>query len=230
MRFNSLEDEIELFSSSNNLSVKVESFGKDSKLIIVDNFYKHPYKVRELCKSIPATFNPRIVHGLPGSRVEATYYFSHLGHLYNEIINHVFPEDMENVQLDFIQQCMDHATFLVNVQNSNMPPRVPHIDGINSGRWASGIYLNTPEECTGGTSFYTYKGEKTVDMSQINIADLQAYNYYVQDDNEEFKMIYLAEMKFNRMIIYRSNELHTPYIPPNTFTDEDPRLMQMFFL
>jgi len=61
-------------------------------------------------------------------------------------------------------------------------------------------------------------------------ADFSKYDYYVLEDDENFKKVYLAEMKFNRMVIYNQNILHQPYILPNTFSDENPRLMQMFFI
>lgn len=228
IKFKTLQDEIDFFSPSEELKVKVESF-LDEKVIIIDNFYRHPEKVRELALSIPSTRSPGILHGLPGSRVEATYHFSHLGYMFNEIINRVYPEETKNLDPSFIYACINRASFLVNVQNSEVPPRVPHIDNEAANRWAAGIYLNTPEECAGGTAFYTYKGSKTITLERAS-AELQNIDYYVQDDTEDFKKIFLAEMKFNRFVLYRQNVLHTPYIPPNTFTDENPRLIQMFFI
>lgn len=227
--FTSLQEEIECFSPSDELSVHIETF-EGEKIAIVDNFYKHPERVRELALTIPRTYNPRILHGLPGARVESPYYMSHLAYLYGEIIKNVWPDRADEIEDTFVQNCMDHASFLVNIQNSNLPPRVPHIDTIGRGRFASGIYLNTPSECVGGTAFYKYKGEKTVDLSNLDVT-LKDYTHYVQEsDGEYWEKIHLAEMKFNRMIIYPMNLLHTPYIPPNTFTDETPRLMQMFFI
>lgn len=228
IKFNSLQDEIDFFSPSEELGVKVDTF-LDEKIVIIDNFYRTPEKVRELALSIPSTRSPGIVHGLPGSRVEATYHFAHLGPTFTEIINRVWAEEAATIDPTFVQNCLNRSSFLVNVQNSNLPPRVPHIDNPSNGRWAVGIYLNTPDECIGGTGFYTYKGSKTVDLSNLEV-ELKNYQYYVQDDEEFWTKHYLAEMKFNRLVIYKQNVLHTPYIPPNTFTDETPRLIQMFFI
>ena len=230
IKFNSLYEEIDFFSPNPEIRVKVETFA-DQKVAIVDNFYKYPEKVRELSQQIPATRSPGIIHGLPGSRVEATFHFGHLGYFFDEVINHVFPEDMEGVESDFIKNCVDRASFLVNVQNSNLPPRVPHIDNPSKGRWAAGIYLNTPEECIGGTAFYKYKSKTSVNIyEELTQEDMKKYQYYVQETAGDWEKIYLAEMKYNRMIIYRQSALHTPYIPPNTFTDENPRRIQMFFI
>jgi hypothetical protein len=227
--FNNLEEEVEFFSTSPELVAHIQEFDGE-KIIVVDNFWKYPDKVRQLVQVIPPTCNPRIIHGLPGKRVEGTYYFSHLGEVFDNMIRHVYPEDYAEMGDTFVQNCIDHASLLVNVQNSNLPPRVPHIDNPNGGRFAVGIYLNTPEECSGGTAFYKYKGEKTIDLSDLDVA-LKDYDYYVQEsDGEHWEKIHLAEMKYNRMVIYKQNILHTPYILPNTFTDEKPRLMQMFFI
>lgn len=231
IKFNSLEDEIELFSTNTEIGVRVEKFA-DQKIVIVDNFYKHPEKVRELAQLIPSTRSPVILHALPGSRVEATYHLSHLGYIFTDIINNVFAEDVVDVEETFIQNCINRSTFLVNVQNSDLPVRVPHIDNSGVGRWAVGIFLNTPDECVGGTAFYKYKGNTTADIKQL-MTDSEAAGYteYLQEsDGKNWEKIHLAEMKFNRMIIYRQNALHTPYIPPNTFTDENPRLIQMIFI
>lgn len=232
IKFKDLDEEIEFFSPSPEIGVKVEKFA-DQKVAIIDNFYKYPEKVRELAQQIPSTRSPGIIHGLPGSRVEATYHFGHLTYFFENVINRVFAEDTAEVDDDFIHNCLHRSTFLVNIQNSNLPPRVPHIDNPSSGRWAAGIYLNTPNECIGGTAFYKYKGKTSVDIkSLINevAAEFQQYNYYVQETSGDFEKIYLAEMKFNRMVIYRQRALHTPYIPPNTFTDDKPRMIQMFFI
>ena len=228
IKFKTLSDEIAFFRPSDELKVKVDTF-LDEKIVIIDNFYNDPNSIRELAQTIPSTRAPGILHGLPGSRVEATYFFSHLGPTFTEIINTVWASETENLNPTLIQECLNHASFLVNVQNSNLPPRVPHIDNPGHGRWAVGIFLNTPEECCGGTAFYTYKGNKTVDLSNLDI-ELTNYQYYVQNDDEYWTKQYLAEMKFNRAVIYKQNVLHTPYIPPDSFTDEAPRLIQMFFI
>lgn len=228
IKFETLSDEIEFFRPSDELKVRVDKF-LDERIVVIDNFYNNPDGVRELAQVIPSTRAPGIIHGLPGSRVEATYFFGHLGSTLTEIISKVWPDEFSQVEPSFVQDCLNRASFLVNVQNSTLPPRVPHIDNPRHGRWAVGIFLNTPEECHGGTGFYTFKGEKTVDLSNLDI-ELKEYQHYVQDDDDLWKKQYLAEMKYNRLIIYKQNVLHTPYIPPNTFTNETPRLIQMFFI
>lgn len=229
--FSNLEEEIETFAVSPEINVVIEKFDGTGKIAIIDNFWKHPDKIREIALSIPKSWNPKLIHGLPGARIEATFYFSHLGDLFRDIINNVYPEEFKMIKSEhYFQNCMDNAKFLVNVQNSNLPPRVPHIDNLGEPyRWAVGICLNKPDECVGGTAFYTFRGMKTVNMMTIE-SMVKDYPIYVQDDYKDFKKIHLAEIKYNRLVLYPQGILHTPYIPPNTFTDESPRLMQMFFI
>lgn len=229
--FNSIEDEVEFFAPNPELAVRVHHFDNSTeRIVVIDNFYKNPEQIRDLALSVPKTRNPRFLHGLPGSRVEMSYYFGHLGYIFNDVINNVFPEDVQQMEPSYVYDCMNHARFLVNVQNSNLPARVPHVDCDYVGRFVAGVYLNTPDECSGGTAFYKFKGSKYVDLSNID-PDLTIYDrYLLESDGEHWEKIFQIEMKFNRLILYRQNILHTPYIMPNTFTDERPRLNQMFFM
>jgi hypothetical protein len=232
IQFKSLADEIEFFSPVEEINVKVELAG-DEKIVIIDNFYKHPEKVRELALQIPASRSPTLLHALPGARVEATYHLGHFGHFITEIINKVYTEDAALIDNELIQYNLDRATFLVNIQNSNealSKVRVPHLDHTVDGRYAVGIYLNTPEECAGGTAFYKFKGEKTIDLENSIDPDLLAYDHYVLESDIFWEKLYLAEMKFNRLIIYKQNILHTPYIPADKYTVDNPRLVQMIFI
>lgn len=232
IKFNTLQDEIDFFDFNRELKVKVEQVG-DEKLIIIDNFYQHPEKVRELAMSIPSTRSPTLMHALPGSRVEATYFFGHFAEFVPQIIERVFAEDSDVIDTNLIADCLHHSTFLVNVQTSEearSTPRVPHIDNLSRGRYAIGIYLNTPEECAGGTAFYKFKGEQTVDLINSIDPDLLAYDFYVQESDANWEKLHVAEMKFNRLVMYKQNTLHTPYIPEGAFTSENPRLIQMIFI
>ena len=224
--FNSLKEEIELFTPSEHLDAKVETFDQDQKLVIVDNFWKYPDKIRKLALSIPPTYNPRINGGLAGKRVDVPYYMSHLQPVFADIMAEVFPEYFSD---NYVQQCLDVSPFTVNKQTSQLPPCIPHIDNEHPGKIAAGIFLNTPEECAGGTAFYRYKGNNSYrDLIKENVLD--NYDYYVQDTNKEWTKTHLVEMRYNRFVMYKQNILHTAYVPPNSFTEETPRLMQMYFL
>ena len=91
--------------------------------------------------------------------------------------------------------------------------------------WAGLIYLNKDDECKGGTGFYTYKGHQ-VNPKQDGLWDKD----YVCDSIGPWELMHLAEMKFNRMIMYPATVMHTPYDKPGFFEGDDYRLVQVFFL
>jgi hypothetical protein len=220
-------NEAEVFEINDNLSATVFTIGpKKSKIVIVDNFYKNPQLVRELALTIPPTHNPRILGGVPGGRIDAFYNLEHLSNVFDNLIRDVFLPPSKKDSKSNLNEIFKSATFCVNViQSTNLPNKVPHVDNRENFRFASTIYLNTPEECQGGTSFYTFNGSQ--EGPDIGIG-LQ--NSYVTDSVGPWDMIFLAEMKFNRFVLYEQNILHTAYIKPGMFENDIHRLAQMFFI
>lgn len=221
-------NEAEVFALSDEFDLEIVTFGpQNTKVVIVDNFYKNPHLVRELALTIPPTYKKEIMHGAPGGRIDALYNMSHLHKLYDDIITNDFSQDSSSSAGNKLgtELYFNQASFCVNViTSSDLFPANPHVDLREPNRYASSINLNTPEECAGGTAFYTYKGCQygpppgTVPRTT-----------FIYDSVGDWEMIYLAEMKFNRMIIYQQNILHSAYIKPGWFTDYY-RLNQMFFI
>ena len=87
----------------------------------------------------------------------------------------------------------------------------------NSTGWAGVIYLNKGKECKGGTGFYNYRGLQT-DPNQSGISD------------KLFELVHLAEMKYNRFIMYPSNILHKAIDEEGWFENDLHRLTQVFYL
>mgnify|MGYP001549363426 CR=1 FL=1 len=225
--FKNSQEEINFFAVNENLTCSVKNIYKDYKIGIVDNFYKNPKQIQKLALEIPPTFKKNIASGIPGGRVAVSYNFDFLAPIFNQLINDIY---MQDTIIFNCQEQMEHATFCVNVtsQTESLPNKVPHIDGMEG--FAVGIFLNDDKDCIGGTSFYTYK--KNIAPTTYPDGDLSIENYpgYIMEDYKDFKKVYLAEMKFNRMIIYPKKLLHTAYIPDNSFDCETPRLIQMFFI
>jgi hypothetical protein len=222
-------DEHKVFEINDNLELTVTTIGPaKSKIVIVDNFYKNPYDVRNLAISIPPTYNKRIINGLPGGRIDAFYQLDHFAAVYDKIIRDVYLTVQEKINIsDYgIHSIFKNATFCCNVlSSSEIVPTNPHVDHRDKYRFASGIFLNTPDECHGGTSFYTYKGSQ--EGPEPNSVPKTKY---ITDSIDDWELIYLAEMKFNRMILYEQNILHTAYIKPGMFENGTYRLLQMFFI
>lgn len=228
-------DEAETFQVNDELSIEIVEVGPNKRpLGIIDNFYKNPLLVRELALSIPPTSNERILTRLPAGpdsgRINAFYILDHLGPVYDKIIKTTFPNFYSHYETDAILRVFRDATFMVNVMTSNnLPPRPPHIDHPNPMALASSIYLNLPDECTGGTAFYTFNGVDTgVEYGLHKGSD--EIDRYVADSAGDWKLEHIAEMKFNRMIIYPAAMYHAAYIKPGMFDNGIYRLNQQFFI
>jgi hypothetical protein len=110
--------------------------------------------------------------------------------------------------------------------------RIPHFDGPETSRFAFVHYLCAPE--FGGTSFYRHRATGFECMTpdrvlvyrehlreQLN-ASVPAAGY-VDGDNEYFERIHSVAARFNRLIIYRGNALHSGDIPAEVLLTENPR-------
>lgn len=234
-------NELEVFAINPDYELNVIEVGPEkAKVVIVDNFYLNPMMVRDLALTIPPSCNERILNYLPygsdSGRINAFYILDHFGPVYDKIIREVYPDLGRIYHKDYFIESFKKATFIVNVMTSNnLPPRLPHVDFEDRRLLASAIYLNTPEECAGGTGFYTFGGEsyadaKTVFAKTIDVSGKQKPDHFVVDDCGDWKLIGMAEMKFNRMIIYSQCLFHSPYIKPGMFVDGVYRLNQQFFI
>lgn len=231
-------NEAEVFAINENLTPEVVHLRDGVKLVIVDDFYKNPMMVRDLAIAIPHTVNERILNNLPvgptSGRINAFYLMDHFGPVYNKIIRECYPELSQYYAEGYFESSFKRATFMVNVMTSeNLPPRLPHIDHTDRRLLASLIYLNTPDECAGGTGIYSYKEKLTGETKFRTTVDDQGTknpDHFVVDDLDDWKLEYVAEMKFNRMVIYSQNTHHSAYIKPGMFTGNTYRLNQVFFI
>lgn len=221
-------NESETFAVNSDLKAEVISFGpNNSKLIIIDDFYQNPDLVRSLALTIPPTYKSNILNATPGGRIDAFYDLRHLSYVYYNLMYNVYLTEEEKQFADpsNMQTIFDNATFCVNVTSTKpIENRFPHVDNRHPKRYASVIYLNSPEECAGGTSFYTFMGrQEGPDPSFYSV------NRNISDSDNDWEMIYLAEMKYNRMIMYQQCVLHSAYLKEGMF-DSHYRLAQMFFI
>ena len=233
----SLLDEKEVFAVNDDLDIQVHKVGK-SKILCIDNFYKNPDKVRELAQTIPSTRYPLLCGGMPGSRIKVEYDLSILAPVFIDLLRENYRSKVRRVSNYTIENAVEKLEFVVNVTQSKdldtCSGKVPHVDAELDLLFASTVYLNTPEECAGGTSFYTLLGQQEVGVGDISrwfsIEDSPLELEYITDTVDGWEMIHLEEMKYNRFILYPANILHSGYIKPGMFTGDVYRLVQMMFL
>lgn len=231
-------DEIETFKINKDFTYHVIDIdGESGKIVLIDDFYENPDMVRDLAIMIPPSTNRRILNNLPkgptSGRINAFYMQDQLGPAYDEVIKEVWPEHYAHYEKDYFLGSFRDATFVVNVMTShNLPPRVPHTDTTDMRIFASAIYLNKPEECRGGTAFYRFGGNlyNTKCPNTLDVAGMQKPTYYLTDSNGDWELVYLAEMKWNRAIIYPGAMHHSAYVKEDWFTGDTYRLNQQFFI
>ena len=166
----------------------------DLKVLVVDNFYENPDIIREGILGTPATYFTPDRPPYPGRHIDIRYDLSSLSTAYKNLISKYFKLNVD------VDKSLSKHSFLVNVLQSEHSDPNPHIDDTKG--YASSIYFNIDEECSGGLDFYDFDNNKlgTVDM------------------------------KYNRMLLYQQFVKHVPYIPEGSFTGDLHRINQQLFI
>ena len=162
--------------------------------------------------------------------------------------------------IDDFNSNWENQGFMVNVTNdsfliNNPMAEIPHQDywekdpdEISTYQFGSVIYLNTPEECDGGTNLYSYRGEMSIssdrdaewmqNMSETyditgpmltSLSDEQKFTYIKDKVHKHFTVEFEADMIYNRMVLYQADILHKGNIALGMFTNYN-RINQVFFL
>tara|TARA_B100001093_G_scaffold113636_1_gene105970 strand:- start:1021 stop:1740 length:720 start_codon:yes stop_codon:yes gene_type:complete len=233
-------NEEETFAVNENYDTRLHKFGKAGvHVLVVDNFYKNPHLVRQLALDIPASVNRRIRGGNPALRINAFYELSSLAQPFHHLASEFFPEIMYQYDPDYMNRSFMNATFMINVmQSEGLPPLAPHQDNRSGMNLASTIYLNNENESAGGTSFYEFGGkhfytESVVDNDFNVTMDVEGkipVTQYITDSSHDWEMIGMIPMQFNRMVLYNQAVLHTAYVKPGMFVNDNYRMNQQFFI
>jgi hypothetical protein len=211
-------DEKKIFAVNKNLDIQIKKVG-DDKVIVVDNFYKDPEAVRHLILNSPSTTWKNIVNNLPGART--------IFGLNTTILRDVSSTISEK---HFNTQVFDLNFFISNLYIQTYKPAgincKPHTD---TSHLAGLIYLNTPEECHGGTAFYKSKHTNSqYNTSRPPYETMVPYTETLTESDENWELIDIVEMKYNRYLLYPGSIYHSPYIKKEWFTDYY-RINQTFF-
>lgn len=221
-----LIDEQQVFQLDPNPEISVLDFAEDVRVVVVDNFYANPDLVRQLALTIPPTQHKNTVNRLTGSRINASYDLVHLGPAYEYLITKYWPERSRHIPESSIAQGFTRATFMVNVVHAQwIEPRVPHVDCQMTEFWASGIYLNTEDESSGGTGFWSHRGDVHTPVSMQD----SPQNQLLTHSHGDWELLGVVPMVYNRMIVYPQNVLHMPDLHPNSW-QEHYRINQQFFI
>ena len=200
--------------------------------IQITDFYKNPKLVNELAHAIPLSNDPDMAGGLPtgpdSGRINATYDLTHFSEYFGDIISKHFQDTLTTRpgKEESLRDCLNRTTFMINVMTgNNLPVRCPHVDTFEDGFYAASIGLTPPNECKGGTAFYNFTGEFPSPEAAV-----EGITEYMSDSAGNWKMIHLAELAWNKCIIYPSNWWHHAYVKPGWFTNGSYRLTQQMFI
>lgn len=201
-----------MFELNSELTAKVVKV-IDSQVIEIDNFYEDPDNVREYAissKKITRSDNEVLLAGAIGRRVcEDTLELGYqLKNTFESLCQH------PGWGIEFNKKDHDYywsgMRFMVNVTSNreiiedgrNM---IAHRDP-DFLKWACVVYLNTSDECEGGTGFYQYDPKKDV----INLE-------------------HLSKMEYNKAVLYPAGIVHGAIMEKTMFKDCD-RLVQVMFM
>jgi hypothetical protein len=216
-----------MFQVNYDLQVKIEKVpdrawsGIDKMVFVMDNFYHNPDEVREYALNSQKYNDKQLLAGTIGRRVwdERINIVRELGYQLGPIFEQLCKHPDWHIKFDqeHHDRKWDHMIFVANVTNNDeiiasgrTTDTACHIDGPYN-KWASLVYLNTPEECEGGTDFYSVVPPN--------------------DDGTENspKKEYRCEMVYNRCVLYDANQVHGAVLEPGMFKTCD-RMTQVMFM
>jgi hypothetical protein len=103
--------------------------------------------------------------------------------------------------------------------------RVPHIDTTDPLQFAFLHYLCGPEQ--GGTAFYRHRAtgfeaitpEREAEYQAIRATEPDPAPGYIAGDTPEFEQIAAIDAAFDRLLVYRSRQLHSGLVPGKLSVD-----------
>lgn len=192
-------------------SPQVNFNSRTPHILVVDNFYKDPYAVRNEALNAQYEANDPLYKGLRSS----------YRHLYPYVKEEF--ERLLNVTItDWITQPMNG----VFQKTSNKDPLVWHSD---SQDYAGAIYL-TPDNDNLGTSFWRSKTGSCRRPANHPLenkpTDLNAeiYSHYNLLHNDNWLLVDRVGSVFNRLVLWDAKLIHSATMYPET-----DRLVQLFF-
>ena len=183
----------------------------NSKLIIIDDFFVHPEKVREYAlsakyaKESSAHDNPGYISRFP---FEPEQFLHTCGYL-KEVHFHDYRLNTIDLTPTFAFQCYD-----------KIGPMPPHIDDVN---YAGLVPLNTDEELStfSGTAFFRHRGTGQ-EFTCTN--SYRAEECLTKWDMSLWDRYHIQHHKFNQFIFYESCMFHSAYWDQNSWAVDTPRL------
>lgn len=215
-------------SLNSNMTTSVYQFGDEkSPLLVIDDFLQDPeLLVDHACQQRFVRNSP----WYPGVRAPAPMSFQTLFlNSLKRTLQQVFELKGSKLGLSLCQ----YSIVTLSPDELSLLQRIPHFDSTKRDELAAVFYLF--KEDLGGTSFYRHKktGYEYIDderripyfksLEGENGTNNIPQQGYINGDTALFKRIGEQEGVFNRLIVYRRQNLHSSSIGPSFVADADPR-------
>jgi len=201
-----------MFKLNSELSAKITKINS-SQVIEIQNLYENPDEVREYAissRKYNKDDNEDLLAAAIGRRVcEDTL---ELGYQLQRTAQDLCQHPGWDIKFD--QSHHDYywsgMRFMVNVTNNQEiiedgRDSIVHIDS-DYLKWAIVVFLNTPNECEGGTGFYRY-----------------------DSDDDKIVLEYNSKMEYNKAVLYPASMPHGAIMEKTMFKTCD-RLVQVMFM
>jgi Family of unknown function (DUF6445) len=227
MRVGDLDGQLRLHERFQIATVRIG--GEGLPVLVIDNFLSNPQILVDYA-SLHCGFEGVSDTFYPGSRAPAPpiYCFA-LRAFLGDAVGEAFGLTGSRVTGE-----LSHFSLVTTPPgNLSVPQRMPHFDNTNPKQLAVLHYLCGSEH--GGTSFYRHRRTRFEFIDDVRspvyrsavAEDLAALGpppaKYICGDDPMFERIGGFAAAFNRVLIYRSIDLHSADIPPGYRLDSNPR-------
>ena len=202
----------DLFDLNPEMKIHSLRIGKgEHHLVIIDDLFQHPRDVSRFMDELPYTDDKEIRQATPAYRCVMNFpkrelIYRRVFELHYKAYPHI--NELKEERLSF-DRYFDGAPII------NVKSYPPHVDFDQRGSYAFVIYMNE-RNIHGGTQFLRHStlGVETCDNRQDEVLQQETtillptpWDYLPS----EWQQYHLAPMKFNRLISYRNNILHSVY-------------------
>ena len=217
------------FRPHSRIVARTDSIGAEaSPVLVIDNFAADPQGLVDYATSV-APFPPAEQTFYPGLRAPVPMPFVQAVHAYLEAaLRAAFGLCDQAV----VSGGWDFSLVTKPAAELTRRQRMPHIDSTHPGKLALLLYLAAPGQ--GGTGFYRHRatGFETITEDRFDpyeaalkadVARLGEPQGYICGDSAIFERIADYEAVFNRLLVYRSRNLHAASLAPGFVGSADPR-------
>ncbi|RYY04619.1 MAG: hypothetical protein EOO53_02075 [Gammaproteobacteria bacterium] len=195
-------------------------------LIVIDDFIKDPQALIKFC--IDANSFNNADNFYPGLRMPGPELYVHAIHYYlGDLIESAFGIRKNN----WLGGRSVYSMVITQPNDMNEQQCIPHVDSFKYDSVACVHYLCDATQ--GGTSLYRHRktGFEKIDESRVEYFNKTALEEgvldihpktYMNGSTDFFEQIACVDAKFNRMVIYPTNVLHSGNIAPDFKFDPNP--------